>query len=98
MEYREGDIVIICKPRPVNKILKGKRVMIYKPQALSGTSVYARFIDKKDWQRFSAKYFLFHKDEICLEHGQTGNDLLPMPPESGPPLPRGLGIKWPRMK
>lgn len=30
--------------------------------------------------------------------GQTTNDLLPMPPESGPPLPRALGIRWPWKK
>jgi len=30
-----------------------------------------------------------------LGRGQTVNDLLPMPPESGPPLPRALGLKWP---
>ena len=22
-------------------------------------------------------------------------DLLPMPPREGPPLPRGMGVKWP---
>jgi len=26
------------------------------------------------------------------------NDLLPMPPDEGPPLPRALGIKWPGKK
>jgi len=29
------------------------------------------------------------------EKGEILNDLLPMPPESGPPLPRALGIRWP---
>ena len=33
-----------------------------------------------------------------LGRGQTVNDLLPMPPESGPPLPRALGLKWPWVK
>lgn len=30
-----------------------------------------------------------------LGRGQTANDLLPMPPDQGPPLPRVLAIKWP---
>ncbi len=30
-----------------------------------------------------------------LEMGQAVNDLLPMPPEQGPPLPRMLALKWP---
>ena len=30
-----------------------------------------------------------------LGRGQTVNDLMPMPPEQGPPLPRGLQLKWP---
>ena len=33
-----------------------------------------------------------------LGRGQAANDLLPMPPESGPPLPRALGLKWPWKK
>jgi hypothetical protein len=33
-----------------------------------------------------------------LGKGETLNDLLPMPPEQGPPLPRALGIKWPGKK
>lgn len=33
-----------------------------------------------------------------LGRGQTANDLLPMSPESGPPLPRALGIRWPWKK
>ena len=33
-----------------------------------------------------------------LGRGQTVNDLLPMPPESGPPLPKALGLKWPWAK
>ncbi len=30
-----------------------------------------------------------------LGRGQVVNDLMPMPPESGPPLPRMFAIKWP---
>jgi len=30
-----------------------------------------------------------------LGRGQTANDMMPMPPMSGPPLPRALGLKWP---
>ena len=30
-----------------------------------------------------------------LGRGQAANDLLPMPPELGPPLPRMLALKWP---
>ena len=30
-----------------------------------------------------------------MGRGQTVNDLLPMPPEQGPPLPRMLALKWP---
>lgn len=30
-----------------------------------------------------------------LGMGRTANELIPMPPESGPPLPRGWGIRWP---
>ncbi len=30
-----------------------------------------------------------------LGRGQTVNNLMPMPPDAGPPLPRGWGIKWP---
>jgi len=26
------------------------------------------------------------------------SDLSPMPPDQGPPLPRGLGLKWPGRK
>jgi hypothetical protein len=33
-----------------------------------------------------------------LEMGQAVNDLLPMPPEQGPPLPRMLALKWPWKK
>ena len=33
-----------------------------------------------------------------LGRGQTVNDLMPMPPESGPPLPRAFGLKWPWKK
>jgi hypothetical protein len=33
-----------------------------------------------------------------LGRGQTLNDLMPMPPTEGPPLPRGLGLKWPWKK
>jgi len=33
-----------------------------------------------------------------LRRGQTVNELLPMPPDQGPPLPRGLNIKWPGKK
>lgn len=33
-----------------------------------------------------------------LGRGQTVNDLMPMPPESGPPLPRMLKIRWPWKK
>lgn len=33
-----------------------------------------------------------------LGMGQTVNDLMPMPPMSGPPLPRKLGLKWPWTK
>lgn len=33
-----------------------------------------------------------------LGRGQTVNDLLPMPPEEGPPLPRMFALKWPWRK
>jgi len=33
-----------------------------------------------------------------LGRGQTVNDMLPMPPEQGPPLPRALALKWPWKK
>jgi len=33
-----------------------------------------------------------------LKRGQTVNDMLPMPPDQGPPLPRGLLLKWPWKK
>ena len=33
-----------------------------------------------------------------LGTGQAVNDLLPMPPEQGPPLPRMLALKWPWKK
>lgn len=33
-----------------------------------------------------------------LGRGQTANDLLPMPPDRGLPLPRILNIKWPWVK
>jgi len=32
-----------------------------------------------------------------LGRGEVVNDLMPMPPDQGPPLPRTLGIKWPKM-
>ena len=33
-----------------------------------------------------------------LGKGETLNNLLPMTPEEGPPLPRGLRLKWPWKK
>ena len=30
--------------------------------------------------------------------GQNKNDMMPMPPESGPPLPKTFGIRWPWKK
>jgi len=30
-----------------------------------------------------------------LGRGQVVNDLMPMPPESGPPLPKAWAIRWP---
>ena len=33
-----------------------------------------------------------------LGKGETLNNLLPMMPEEGPPVPRGLGLKWPWKK
>lgn len=33
-----------------------------------------------------------------LGRGETLNNLLPMPPDQGPPLPRGLNLKWPGKK
>ena len=33
---------------------------------------------------------------VKLGRSQIVNDLRPMSPEQGPPLPRGLGIRWPR--
>ncbi|GAI98859.1 unnamed protein product, partial [marine sediment metagenome] len=33
-----------------------------------------------------------------LGKGETLNDMLPMTPTDGPPLPRGLGLKWPWKK
>jgi len=33
-----------------------------------------------------------------LGRGQTVNDLLPMPPDVGPPLPRMLALRWPWKK
>jgi len=33
-----------------------------------------------------------------LGRGQVVNDLTPMSPEQGPPLPRKLGLKWPWQK
>jgi len=33
-----------------------------------------------------------------LGKGETMNNLLPMTPEEGPPLPKGLGLKWPWRK
>ena len=33
-----------------------------------------------------------------LEVSKDIEKLLPMPPESGPPLPRALNIKWPWKK
>ena len=33
-----------------------------------------------------------------LGRGQMLNDLLPMPPDSGPPLPQALGLRWPWKK
>ena len=33
-----------------------------------------------------------------LGRGQMANDLMPMPPQSGPPLPRSWGLKWPWQK
>jgi hypothetical protein len=36
---------------------------------------------------------------ILPERGKLkGKDLLPMSPEEGPPLPQGLGLKWPWKK
>jgi len=50
-------------------------------------------------ERLSFHERIFGKGSIPplerLRRGQTANDLLPMPPESGPPLPRFLTVKWP---
>jgi hypothetical protein len=35
---------------------------------------------------------------VRLGRGKVLNDLLPMSPTEGPPLPRGLAIRWPRKK
>jgi len=33
-----------------------------------------------------------------LRIGQTANELMPMPPEEGPPLPRMFALRWPWKK
>lgn len=33
-----------------------------------------------------------------LGSGKVINDLSPMPPDSGPPLPKALGLRWPWKK
>jgi len=33
-----------------------------------------------------------------LGRGQTVNEMMPMPLEEGPPLPRALNLKWPWKK
>jgi len=53
-------------------------------------------------QRKSVHEKIFGKDSTPplerLGRGQAANDLLPMPPEQGPPLPRMLALKWPWKK
>lgn len=71
MEFHRGDIVIICSPKPSNKMLKGKKIKIYDPQAIRGTSVAASFVDKEDIKRWSAKMYIYHKDELCPLKGIT---------------------------
>jgi hypothetical protein len=57
---------------------------------------------KTEEERKSAHEQIFGKGSTSplerLGRGQTVNDLLPMPPEQGPPLPRGLALRWPWKK
>jgi len=57
---------------------------------------------RTDTERKSVHERIFGKGSTApttrLGRGQTVNDLMPMPPEQGPPLPRKLGLKWPWQK
>lgn len=54
---------------------------------------------KTESERLSFHEIIFGKGSTPplerLRRGQTLNDMLPMPMDSGPPLPRALGIRWP---
>ncbi len=53
---------------------------------------------KTETQRIAFHERIFGKGSIPplerLRRGQTANELMPMSPEEGPPLPRALGIRW----
>lgn len=54
---------------------------------------------KTESERISFHERIFGKNSTPpwerLGRGQTANNLMPMPPEQGPPLPRALNLKWP---
>jgi len=53
-------------------------------------------------ERLSFHETIFGKGSVpplaTLKRGMAVNKVLPMPPESGPPLPRALGLRWPWKK
>lgn len=56
---------------------------------------------KTEAQRKATHERIFGKGSTLPERlgrGQIVNDLMPMSPEQGPPLPRSLGIRWPWRK
>lgn len=57
---------------------------------------------KTDEERISLHERIFGKGsnppEERLGRGEALNNLLPMPPDEGPPLPRFLNLKWPGKK
>ena len=56
---------------------------------------------KTEAERKSFHERIFGKGSVppltTLKRGQAVNELLPMPPEQGPPLPRMFALKWPWM-
>ena len=66
---------------------------IAKPPAVGGNPMKTE-TERKAWHER-----IFGKGSIPplqrLERGIAMNELMPMPPEQGPPLPRMLALKWP---
>ena len=58
----KGQILSIENPKPWNKMVEGKRVKVHEVR--SDGRIAASFVDKADIKRFSAKIFIFEREEL----------------------------------